>query len=60
MFEEQLATYGALGLWTATLLYQQVVKQKHTDLLIENNTKALILVYELMSGCARKQNIYKE
>ena len=54
MFEEQLLSYGALGLWTATLLYQQLIVKKQTDVLIKNNTEALTKVYAVITKCTKR------
>lgn len=51
MIEEALIQYGVLGLWTISLLVQQYKNQKDTTLIIENNTKALIRVYEVIHKC---------
>lgn len=58
MIEEQmlhLLNYGALGLWTLTLLYQQFASQKRMQEFQKQqqetekaNTIALTKVYELM------------
>ena len=52
MIEEQmlhLLNYGALGLWTLTLLYQQLTFQKKIQEAQTANTIALTKVYELMN-----------
>lgn len=48
MIEEHLLNYGALGLWTLTLLYQQFAFQKKMQEAQNINTIALTKVYELM------------
>ena len=59
MIEEQMShllNYGALGLWTLSLLYQQFASQKRMQEfqkqqqeLEKANTVALTKVYELMN-----------
>ena len=51
MIEDALAQYGVLGLWTLSLLAERYIYQKKTSILIENNTKALVQVYEVISKC---------
>lgn len=48
-----LKDYGVLGLWTATLLYRQLVAQKQTEKLITNNTIALNRVYGILIKCQK-------
>lgn len=51
IIEDVLLNYGVLGIWTITLLAQQYKQQTKTNKLIDNNTNALIRVYEVIHRC---------
>jgi hypothetical protein len=55
MFEEQLLTYGPLGVWTATLLYEKFKTNSELKTIIKNNTEALIKFYEIIKSCHVKK-----
>lgn len=52
---EGLAQYGVLGLWTISLLVERFLHNKKTTEVIENNTTALVKIYEVVSGCPRRK-----
>ena len=73
MIEEQLLNYGALGMWTATLLYRSLVldkkreekddfRQKEMAEIIKNNTQVITKVYEIIKICNTKKpgKVYKQ
>jgi len=51
-----LMNYGVLGLWTLSLLYRQLITQKTQNKLIENNTRAMIRVYEVIKKCPKNKS----
>lgn len=53
MIEEILITYGPLGLWTATLLYERFKVNKNMNDTIKGNTIALTKVNEVMKKCQK-------
>lgn len=53
MIEEQLLNYGVLGLWTISLLYRQLVRDKQLNRIVDNNTRAMVRVYEVMNKCKK-------
>lgn len=54
MIEEQLVTYGPLGLWTITLLVERIWYNKKMQNVIENNTIAITQVKETITKCQKK------
>jgi hypothetical protein len=48
MMEEYLISYGVLGIWTITLLVDKFRHQKEMRAVIQNNTEALIRVYDVL------------
>lgn len=54
MPEDYLISYGPLGLWTLSLLYERYRANTQTKKLIENNTEALVKVYECLSKIERR------
>lgn len=50
MIEEQLITYGPLGLWTASLVAERIYYNFNMKKTIENNTEALVQVKEVMKN----------
>lgn len=60
MIEEALLNYGVLGIWTifniSTILYYRKQSEKSQDRLvqvIENNTRTMAKVYEVVRKCKR-------
>ena len=54
MIEEALLNYGVLGLWTLSLIVERYKSTNQMRQIIENNTKALTKVYEVVSKCQKK------
>ena len=50
MIEEQLITYGPLGMWTATLLAERLWTNLNMKKSIEHNTEILIQLKEVMKN----------
>ncbi len=46
-----LFEFGVLGAWTVSLLYKEYIAKKQTNKVIENNTAALIRMYEAIQKC---------
>ena len=55
MIEDALAQYGVLGLWTLSLLAERYLNQKKVNTVIENNTKTMTLVYEVITKCQKRK-----
>lgn len=55
MIEEALANYGVLGIWTLSLLYERYRQQRKMTAIIENNTTAMIKVYEVIQNCPKNK-----
>ena len=51
MIEETLITYGPLGIWTASLLFEKFKTNKDMKDIIKNNTIAITKVYEVLTKC---------
>ena len=51
-----LLNYGALGLWTLTLLLDRYTSQKKTQKLIENNTLVIGKNTEMLENVRRRFN----
>ena len=57
MIEEALMNYGVLGIWTVSLLYERFKTQGKMQNLVENNTKALVKVYEVIDKCPKSKHL---
>jgi hypothetical protein len=57
MIEEALLNYGVLGVWTISLLYERFKTQGKMQNLVENNTKALVKVYEVIDKCPKAKHL---
>jgi len=55
MIEEALANYGVLGIWTMSLLMERYIYNKKISSLIENNTVAMVKVYETITNCKKNK-----
>jgi hypothetical protein len=55
MIEEILVNYGVLGIWTLSLLYERYRTQAKMQNIVENNTQALVKVYEVIQTCPLKK-----
>jgi hypothetical protein len=54
MIESALINYGALGIWTLTLLGERYFYNKDMKKIVQNNTIALTKNYEVIKECQRK------
>ena len=57
MIEEALLNYGVLGIWTISLLYERYKSQAKMQSIVENNTKALVKVYEVIDKCPKTKHL---
>ncbi len=53
MIQDQLITYGPLGLWTLTLLAERVYYNQKVNKVIDNNTIAITQVKEVIRKCQK-------
>ena len=54
VFEEVLADYGVLGIWTISLLFEKYKHQRDMKNVIQHNTEALTKVYEVIQKCKKR------